>query len=176
MKIFLRSKWFKFGLWAATFTLTLIFSATSSFGTELVVSRRVPASLVVDMLQATIAKCKAEGWNVSATIVDSSGVVQGLVRMDKAGPHTVDASQMKAFGAASFKRSTKILQKMTKPPEGGAWGLHKVKGALFSTGGLPLVVDGEVVGGIGVGGAPGGQKDETCAQAGIAVMKRALTR
>lgn len=168
--------WRKGAVVAAASALFLLFPSVSSQGEELVVRRELPVSLVTKMLEATLAKCRAEGWTVSAAIVDVSGVLQGLLRMDRAGPHTVEASTMKAYGAASFRRSTADLQKMTKPPEGGAWGLQFIRGALFSRGGLPLVVDREVVGGIGVGGAPGGDKDEACARAGIAVMQKSLAR
>ena len=90
-----------------------------------------------------------------------------MVRADGAGPHTVDSSRKKAYTAASFRRSTTELAGLiNKMPTLEA--LREINDqVLMLGGGLPIEIGGEVVGGIGVGGAPGAHLDDACAQAGL---------
>ena len=114
-----------------------------------------------------VEQCRRDGFLVSAAVVDGSGVLRAQVRADGAGPHTVESSFRKAYTSASLKEST---QKLAKIAAGNAelQGLHHMAdNILLLGGGLPIVIKGEVVGGIGVGGAPGANLDEACAQAGL---------
>lgn len=106
-------------------------------------------------------------YRVSVAVVDRAGVLLALVRSEGAGPHTVDSSRRKAYTAASLRESTrKLAMLVTKRPEVAALG-HMNESILLLGGGLPVRLQGEVVGGIGVGGAPGDTLDETCARAGL---------
>ena len=89
------------------------------------------------------------------------------MRGDGAGPHTVESSVKKAYTAASLRGATGDLAEMiAKMP--AAQGLRDMNNnILVLAGGLPIEIGGEVVGGIGVGGAPGGHLDAACAQAGL---------
>jgi uncharacterized protein GlcG (DUF336 family) len=90
-----------------------------------------------------------------------------MVRADGAGPHTIDSSRKKAYTAASFRRpTTELAELINKVPTVQA--LREVNDqVLILGGGLPIEIGGEVVGGIGVGGAPGAHLDDACAQAGL---------
>jgi uncharacterized protein GlcG (DUF336 family) len=90
-----------------------------------------------------------------------------MVRADGAGPHTVDSSRKKAYTAASLRRSTtELAELINKVPTLQA--LRDMNDqVLVLGGGLPIEIGGEVVGGIGVGGAPGAHLDDACAQAGL---------
>ena len=90
-----------------------------------------------------------------------------MVRSDGAGPHTVESSRKKAYTAASLRRPTSELAELiTKVPALQA--LREMNdNILILGGGLPIEIGGEVVGGIGVGGAPGAHLDDACAQAGL---------
>jgi uncharacterized protein GlcG (DUF336 family) len=88
-------------------------------------------------------------------------------RADGAGPHTVDSSRKKAYTAASVRRPTSELAELiAKVPALQALGDIN-ENMLMLGGGLPIEVGGEVVGGIGVGGAPGAHLDDACAQDGL---------
>ncbi|MFK3704614.1 uncharacterized protein GlcG (DUF336 family) [Raoultella sp. BIGb0138] len=115
------------------------------------------------LADAAIAACQARGYPVSVTVVDRSGVTLASQRMDNAGPHTVQASFRKAWTALSTKTASgKVMESAQKNP--GAQHMSDIPGFLLLAGGLPVKVDSKVIGAIGIGGAPGGQLDESCAQ------------
>ena len=118
-------------------------------------------------IQAAVDACKKDGYRVSVSVVDRAGVLRAMGRADGAGPHTVDSSRKKAYTAASVRRPTSELADLiTKVPTLQA--LRDMNGEiLILGGGLPIEIGGEVVGGIGVGGAPGAHLDDACAQYGL---------
>lgn len=127
----------------------------------------LPVAMAVKAAHAALDKCKADGYKVSATVVDRAGLVRVLLRGDGAGPHTVDSSTKKAYTAASLRRPTgELAELITKVPTLQA--LRDMNDrVLILGGGLPIEINNEVVGGIGVGGAPGAHLDDACAQAGL---------
>ena len=127
----------------------------------------LPLSLASKAAAAAVEKCKQDGYRVSASVVDGAGVLKTLLRGDGAGPHTTDSSSKKAYTAASLRRPTSELAGLiNKMPTLQA--LREMNDRiLILGGGLPIEIGGEVIGGIGVGGAPGTQLDDACAQAGL---------
>jgi uncharacterized protein GlcG (DUF336 family) len=104
-------------------------------------------------------------------VVDRGGNLLAFVRHPLAGPHTVNSSRGKAFTAASMGSSTAGLSKMIAEKPFLA-GLRDMDDRLVILGGgLPVSIGETHVGGIGVGGAPGGHLDEACAQAGLDAIK-----
>ncbi|WNM60172.1 GlcG/HbpS family heme-binding protein [Candidatus Nitrospira allomarina] len=130
----------------------------------------LPLSLATKAASAAVEQCTKDGYQVSAAVVDRAGVVRALLREDGAGPHTVDSSRKKAYTSASLKRPTAELGELiAKMP--AVQGLRDMnENMLILGGGLPIKFGGEVVGGIGVGGAPGGHLDAACAQAGLEII------
>ena len=119
-----------------------------------------------DLATAVIKSCAAKNYNVSVTVLDRGGNVKALQRMDNAGPHTVEASKMKAFTALSTKNpSGKVME--AAQSNAGAAGMREVPGFLLLAGGLPLRDGDQVIGAVGVGGAPGGNLAVQCAQAAV---------
>ncbi len=118
-------------------------------------------------VQAALEACKKDGYRVSVSVVDRAGVLRVMGRADGAGPHTVDSSRKKAYTAASVRRPTSELADLiTKVPTLQA--LRDMNGdILILGGGLPIEIGGEIIGGIGVGGAPGAHLDDACAQVGL---------
>jgi uncharacterized protein GlcG (DUF336 family) len=127
----------------------------------------LPLNLATKAIQAAVDFCKKDGYRVTATVVDRAGVVRAAARFDGAGPHTVESSRKKAFTAASLRRATsELADLMAKTPTLQA--LRDMdRNILILGGGLPIEINGEMVGGIGVGGAPGAHLDDACAQAGL---------
>ncbi len=138
-----------------------------AFADELPREAGLPLAMAAKAAHAALEKCKADGYKVTATVVDRMGVVRALLRGDGAGPHTVDSSTKKAYTAASLRRPTSELAELiTKVPTLQA--LRDMNDrVLILGGGLPIEFNGEVVGGIGVGGAPGAHLDDACSQAGL---------
>jgi len=99
--------------------------------------------------------------------------LRALHRADNAGPHTIDSAQAKAFTSASAKNNTlAMMEGAQKNP--AAANLVYIPGFLMLGGGVPVKVGNDVIGAIGVGGAPGGHLDEQCAVAAIDKAKDLL--
>lgn len=127
----------------------------------------LPLSLAGKAASAALDKCAQDGYRVSVAVVDRAGILRSFMRADAAGPHTVESSQKKAYTAASMRGPTaNVAELIAKTP--AVQGLQYMNdNILFLAGGLPIDIASEVVGGIGVGGAPGGHLDAACAQAGL---------
>ena len=123
--------------------------------------------------QAALKKCRDDGFQVAVAVVDRSGVTQALLRDRFAGAHTVRMAVDKAWTAVSFRTSTAELAKATQPgsPQSGI--RHRPRVAAVA-GGLMIESGGSLVGGIGVSGAPGGDRDDVCAKAGIDTIRDSL--
>jgi uncharacterized protein GlcG (DUF336 family) len=110
---------------------------------------------------------------VTVAVVDRAGVTQVVLRDRFAGPHTVRMAVDKAWTAVSFRTSTTDLAKATQAgsPQGGI--RHRPRVAAVG-GGIMIEGAGSLLGGIGVSGAPGGDRDDVCAKAGIAAIQDSL--
>ena len=127
----------------------------------------LPLALAAKAAAGALDTCTRDGYRVSAAVVDRDGVLIALMRADGAGPHTVSSSTKKAYTAASLHRPTgELADLIAKQPA-----LQSLRdmdpNILILGGGLPIEFGGDVIGGIGVGGAPGSQFDEACARAGL---------
>ncbi|MEU9504825.1 heme-binding protein [Micromonospora sp. NPDC048170] len=118
--------------------------------------------------QATLKAAEKDGHRVTVVVLDRSGTVQVQLKGDGAGPQTAESATRKAFTAASFGQPTSALAGRVTGP--GAT-LRDMPGTLFLAGGVPVSVDQQVVGAIGVGGAPSGDLDERYADAGAATLR-----
>ncbi len=144
-----------------------LLAPVAAFAQELPTAPYLPLTMAVQAAQAAVDTCSVEGHNVSVAIVARSGVTTAILRADNAGPHTVGSSTGKAFTSASMGRDTAGLASFIGGnPEND--GLRDMDSRLvIQAGGLPIRIGGALVGGIGVGGAPSGAIDETCARAGL---------
>jgi uncharacterized protein GlcG (DUF336 family) len=122
---------------------------------------------------AGVAACTANGYAVAVTVVDRAGTVRAVQRADNAGPHTLAASQQKAFTSASAKNNTLAMMEAAQKNAAAANLVH-IPGFLLLGGGVPVRVGNEVIGAVGIGGAPGGHLDEQCAVAAIEKVKDQL--
>ena len=135
--------------------------------------RSIGLALANEAAMAAVADCAAKGYTVAATVVDRAAQIKAMARGDNSGPHTVDSSRRKAYTAASLRVPTTALLELSQKNPGAA-NLGQIDGFMLIGGGLPIRAGNEVIGGIGVGGAPGGHLDDACAQAGIDKIKDRL--
>ncbi|MBI4204958.1 MAG: heme-binding protein [Betaproteobacteria bacterium] len=137
------------------------------------VVKTIGLALANEAASAAIAECAGQGHAISAAVVDPAGHIKALQRADGASPHTLDSSRRKAYTAVALRLDTSAaLGIARKNPE--AVHLGDIDGFLLLGGGVPIRASGEVIGAIGVGGAPGDHLDEGCAAAGIAAIQGRL--
>ena len=153
--------------------LTLGLIATAAQADAVRTEKNMSLELANQIAARSVAACAADGHAVTATVVDRAGTVRAVQRADNAGPHTLEASRLKAYTAASAKNSTlAIMEGSQKNP--GAANLVNIPGYLLLGGGLPVKVGNEVIGAVGIGGAPGGHLDDKCAQAALGQVQELL--
>jgi uncharacterized protein GlcG (DUF336 family) len=153
--------------------LVLALTATAATAQAVRTERNMSLELANQIASATVAACTAGGYNVAATVVDRAGTVRAVQRADNAGPHTLGASLQKAYTSASAKNTTLAMMEGAQKNPASANLVH-IPGFLLVGGGVPIKVGNEVIGAVGVGGAPGGHLDEQCAIAGIDKVKDQL--
>ena len=118
---------------------------------------------------AAEAEAKKNSWPVVIAILDSGGNLVMLTRLDNAQFGSIDVARSKAHTAVAFRRETKVFQDLVA--QGGAnLRLLNLQGASLLEGGVPIIVDGKVIGGVGVSGITSAQ-DAQIAKAGIEAMK-----
>ena len=116
----------------------------------------------------------AKGWPVSAFVVDTSGVVRVDLKGDHSTIHTKDSAFRKAYTVVTmgpifgFDRTSAFAETVSKNPAGANSSLFNLPDIIAVAGGVAIKHGNEIVAGLGVGGAPGGDRDEACAEEGVA--------
>ena len=118
---------------------------------------------------AALAEARKNNWTMAAAIVDPAGDLVYFEKIDGTQAASVLIAQDKARSAARFKRPTKALQDVLAA---GGEGLRllALQGAVPVEGGLPILIDGKIIGAIGLSGGTS-QQDGQCAKAGADSVK-----
>ena len=118
---------------------------------------------------AAIAEAKKNSWTMAVAITDGAGILVYFEKMDGTQTGSVDVAQGKARSAALFKRPSKAFQDVLAAG-GDGMRILGLQGAVPIEGGLPLVMDGKIVGAIGLSGGSSAQ-DGVAAKAGADMLK-----
>jgi len=146
---------------AAAFACGLAGSANA----QLIAHKDLSTTMALTMAETAVQTCKSQGYAVSANVLGRDGEVLVAMRGDNTGPHTLENSFKKAYTARAQRRpSGEFADAVKNNPTAGALRLSNIVPA---RGALPIKVGEDTIGAIGVSGAPGGDKDEACAKAGI---------
>lgn len=150
--------------------LAIVAGATLSFSMH-VAAQGLPTQKVITIdvaqtiAQEAIAKCRADGYKVTVTVVDGANVMKAFLRDDGARPTTVEIARMKANSVIAYGRpSAPPAAASGAPPPAPP----PLPGTVNAAGGLPIKVGDEIIGAVAVSGAPGGDKDAACAEAALA--------
>jgi len=136
-----------------------------SANAQLLAHKDLSLAMATTIARTVIDTCKAQGYNVSVNILGREGQVVLAARGDSAGFNTMENSMKKAYTARTMSRPSGDFADAVKDnPTAGALFLSNIVPA---RGALPIKVGNETIGSVGVSGAPGGDKDEACAKAGI---------
>lgn len=132
--------------------------------------QRKDLSLEMALAIATTASalCKSQGYNVSVAVVDRAGETMVSLRGDNAVPHTVENARRKAYTSRTLRvPSAEFAKRIEDPAQHVARAQNTLPGFVALGGALPIKVGNDTIGAVGVSGAPGGERDEVCAKAGL---------
>lgn len=154
-----------------SFMLSLSSGAAEDSGlANSVVQHKLSLASALQAAQVSVTSCRKQNLNISAAVVDSSGLLQVLLRDTNASPVSAALSQRKAFTAANFLKDTTQLADLSDTATG------RSEGILMSAGGVLIKVDDIVYGAIGVSGAATGAQDDECARAGFMAISQSLAK
>lgn len=134
--------------------------------------QKLSAALANQLVGESVAECAKKNYAVTAVVVDLDGVRQAVLRGDGAPIHTLDNAFYKAYSSASLtlarkEDSTKTVADRVAKNPATTVPQTPLPNVTYAQGGVAITAGGNIIGGIGVSGAPGGQFDEECARAAL---------
>jgi uncharacterized protein GlcG (DUF336 family) len=156
---------------STTVGFMLCLSSLFVHAADVVTDKSIGMELARDIADATIQACRADGYHISAVVVDRFGLLRAALRDDNASRFTLDIAERKAnmavmawMDSGDFKNAREDIR-----PE-----LNHIPGLIVMEGGLKIVSAGYNIGAIGVSGAPGGDKDAACARKALNVLSERI--
>lgn len=149
-------------------------ASTYAWAEEAVVTyKSLAPDAAFDLARATLAQCRKDGFQVAVVVIDRFGQPLAVLRDRYAGLGAISTATGKAWTAVNFGHDTSDLVKAIHDGQLSA-GLSSLPNVVMLAGGLIIRSAGAIIGGVGVAGAPGGDKDEACAHAGLAAIEDKL--
>ncbi|HEY2336002.1 MAG TPA: heme-binding protein [Burkholderiales bacterium] len=139
-------------------------------------TQKLSAALANELVGDSVAQCTKNGYKVWAVVVDLDGVRQALLRGDGAPIHSQDNAYYKAYTVASMglarkETSTKQIADRMAKAQPSTVPVFPLPNVTYAQGALAIVANGEIIGALGVSGAPGGNFDEECARHALDKIK-----
>lgn len=150
-------------LTAAALTVASIASACAQAP---LTEKNISMKMALAIIDGTLEQCTKDGYKVSVIIIDNAGLVRASLRGDGTNPHTMEFARKKAYTARTRGQTSLEFMKLTSNPASAY--LLQIPDVVAVGGGVPIKIGNVTIGAVGVSGAPGGEKDEVCANAGIA--------
>ncbi len=148
--------------------VALLLGTTAVQAADVLVQRSIGMELGRDVANQAVLACRKAGYQVSAVVVDKNASVRAMLRDDAAARFTLELAQRKAnmviMGGTDSGAVVKNRGDIRTE-------LNHIDGLIMLKGGLPIIVGGYLIGAVGVSGAPGGDKDEACAQAALDALE-----
>jgi uncharacterized protein GlcG (DUF336 family) len=151
--------------------LTMAMSARAAEG--IITYKSLNPDTAFELARAALQQCRKDGFQVAVVVIDRFGAPLVALRDRYAGIGALEIAKGKAWTAVNFTRDTSDMIKAIKDGTLGA-GLATLPQVTMLAGGLIIEAGGSLLGGVGVAGAPGGDKDEFCAKAGLAAVQDKL--
>jgi uncharacterized protein GlcG (DUF336 family) len=122
------------------------------------------------MIDAAVTRAQSMSISVSVVVVDESGVLKGMLRMDGAPLVSVQTAINKAYAAAAIGMPPDDFYSAIEADGAAVASFATRPGLALIAGGLPVIVDGQVAGGVGIAGAMTGAEDRAIAEAAVAAV------
>jgi uncharacterized protein GlcG (DUF336 family) len=160
---------------AILIAMALWASAASECASALPSRHVLPVAVALNAASAALADCASKGFHVSVAIVDRDGSLRLLAADPDVSPISIELSQRKARTAALFNAKSGDIGARFQASPGFAQAMTNVDERLSGAQGALLIQAGaEVLGAMGISGAPSGDKDEACVATGIAAVAGAM--
>jgi uncharacterized protein GlcG (DUF336 family) len=163
-EIIMHMKYFIFALVSAAFSLP-------TQAADLLNVKLMTLDLARDVANHTLETCRKQGYQVAVVVVDRAAVPQVVLRDAYVARFATEIAERKANAVILSGVSSAELRKVRADIHAE---LNEIPGILLLAGGLPIRAGGSLIGAVGVSGAPGGEKDEACAAAGIKAVQERL--
>jgi uncharacterized protein GlcG (DUF336 family) len=148
-----------------TVTLIGVVVLSANAFAQLPNSKVLTMDVAQTIAQEALNSCRAAGYKVTVLVVDSLNAPKALLRDDGATASTTEVAKMKATATMLYNRPSGPAQPL---PAGQAAPPATIPGTINAQGGVPIKVGEVTIGAVAVSGAPGGDKDAACANAGLA--------
>lgn len=132
----------------------------------LVTQKNLSLALAKTIAEATLAECRSKGFHTAAAVVDRAGQVLVILRDEETTAQVAEMARRKAYTARMFRMTTAEFQKRTLPDQPVA-AQRDIADILALSGGVPIKVGNETIGGVGSAGS-NLEMDDACAKAGVA--------
>ena len=156
---------------AASALIAAAFLSGAASAQSLITQRGLPVNAAIELAQAALERCRADGYKVTITVLNHLATTSVVLSDDGVNPHTVENSLRKAYTAFTTRTPTVEMAKRTQPALASFMLLDKITAL---DGALPIFAGKDLVGAVGISGAPGGEKDAACAKVGIDKIARYL--
>jgi uncharacterized protein GlcG (DUF336 family) len=150
---------------------SLLLASGAAIAQATFTERNLTLDAAMEMAKASLDDCRAKGFKVTVTVLNRHARTSVVISDDGINPHTVENSMRKAYTAFTTKAPSVEVGKRPQPLLDGFLLLDRLT---TIEGGLPIFAGKELVGSIGISGAPGGEKDAACAQVGIDKISKGL--
>jgi uncharacterized protein GlcG (DUF336 family) len=154
----------RFVLMAAVVAMLMAATPLTMFSQEILTTKVMSLDLAHGIAMAALQDCRSHGYHVVVIVMDTNANIRVMLRDDGTGPRTVDTTRRKAYTALTFRGTSREQAKL--------WETQKnpniTADMVALAGGVAIKAGDELLGAIGVSGAPGSDKDEPCALAGVA--------
>jgi uncharacterized protein GlcG (DUF336 family) len=138
---------------------------TTPAAAQLIEHRDLSLATALTIATAAADRCRARGYTVSVAVVGREAQIIVQLRGDGSPPHSIENSYRRAYTALTYRQPSANVEKRVRADPGDQ--LVRLDHIMPAQGGLPIIVDGDTIGAVAVSGAPGGDKDEACAKAGL---------
>ena len=152
-----------FGVAALATILVASFGASAAEPST-ISERSISLNAAMELATAALARCRTDGYKVTVTVLNRHARTSVVVSDDGVNPHTVENSMRKAYTAFTTRSPS---ADMAKRPPIPLQGFLQLANITTIEGGLPIFAGKELIGAVGISGAPGGEKDAAYAQVGI---------
>jgi uncharacterized protein GlcG (DUF336 family) len=157
----------------AAAAISLVVAQPAGAADGIITYKSLAPDVAFDLARTALHQCRKDGYQVAVVVLDRFGAPLVSMRDQFAGIGAMDIATGKAWTAVNFSIDTAEFIKRIKDGSLSP-GLAALPKVTMGVGGLIIQAGGSVLGGVGVAGAPGGDKDEACAKAGLAAVQDKL--